>query len=95
MVPSHAQTMYFFLIWQFLTCLYQAITTSSSSSNKMVSFGGVMDIVSKVLEVGSHLVTVVEKVASLAKSWVWGDEGTYGITPRDTDSKSLHETHRW
>jgi hypothetical protein len=34
-----------------------------------VSFGAVMDFVSKVLEVGSHLVTVVEKVASMAKNW--------------------------
>ncbi|SPJ73144.1 uncharacterized protein FTOL_02873 [Fusarium torulosum] len=50
----------------------------------MVSFGAIMDIVSKVLEVGSHLVTVVEKVANMAKSWVKKE-----IKPKDLEMGEL------
>ncbi|KAM0201799.1 hypothetical protein ACHAPA_009536 [Fusarium lateritium] len=38
----------------------------------MVSFSGVMGIVGTVLEVSSHLVTVVEKSVNLAMSWFGG-----------------------
>ncbi|KAM0204818.1 hypothetical protein ACHAPQ_005043 [Fusarium lateritium] len=80
-LPMVWLAMHFFLIFEnpWFTSFKPSTTTTTTSNNnnnnnnsKMVSFSGVMGIVGTVLEVSSHLVTVVEKSVNLAMSWFGG-----------------------